>query len=143
MSSQFTQRFGYILKRAQHALRTRMDDELRAYELTAPQYAVLLTVDLEPGISNAALAKSAFITPQSMQGIIATLEKRELLERAPDPNHGRILMTHLTANGQETLSEANKAVMRVEKLMMGSVTKSDEKRVSKTLLTCIENLTLI
>lgn len=118
-----------------------MDDELRAHELTTSQYAVLSAVALEPGISNAALAKSSFITPQSMQGIVATLEKRAFLERAPDPNHGRILMTHLTANGRKALREATSVVMRVEESMMASVSKIDEKRVIKTLKTCIENIT--
>lgn len=142
MSTVVKQRFGYILKQAQHALRTRMDDELRAHELTTSQYAVLAAVSVDPGISNAALAKSAFVTAQTMQGIVATLEKRTLLGRAPDPNHGRILMTHLTENGRETLAEANGAVMKVEALMLRSITKYDQKRVIETLQTCIDNLAL-
>ena len=43
--------FGYLLKRAQHAFRTRIDDALRPLGLTAPQYAVLSAVDPITGAS--------------------------------------------------------------------------------------------
>ena len=40
MPDSVARRVGYALKRAQHALRTRMDEALRPLGLTAPQYAV-------------------------------------------------------------------------------------------------------
>jgi DNA-binding MarR family transcriptional regulator len=90
-------RFGYILKRAQQSLRTRMDRELKAHELTTPQYAVLVITATSPGISNADLARAAFVTPQTMQGIVSILEKRGLLERVP--GHGRRLIAQVTTTG--------------------------------------------
>ena len=64
-------RLGYMLKRAQHALRMSMDELLEPIGVTVPQYNVLSAVELQPGISNAALARGAFVTAQSMQGIVA------------------------------------------------------------------------
>jgi DNA-binding MarR family transcriptional regulator len=43
-----------------------MDKALRSLELTTPQYAVLAQLELKPGISNAALARSAFIMVSSL-----------------------------------------------------------------------------
>lgn len=56
-----------------------MDEALRSLGLTAPQYAVLSAVELEAGISNARLARAAFVTPQTVQGILANLERQGLL----------------------------------------------------------------
>ena len=61
-------RLGYVLKIAQHALRLMMDKQLESVGLTTPQYNVLAAVQSEPGISNATLARAAFVTAQSMVG---------------------------------------------------------------------------
>ena len=50
---------GFALKLAQQALRTRLDAGLRVIGLTTPQYAVLTFLKVEPGASNAALARRA------------------------------------------------------------------------------------
>jgi DNA-binding MarR family transcriptional regulator len=134
------QRFGYILKRAQQALRARMDSELRLHKLTTPQYAVLTVVAATPDISNADLAKATFVTPQTMQGIIATLEKRGLLERSPDPQHGRRLMTQLTTSGEKAMRAADATIKRVEAIMVNSITVQDIEHATNTLFACIENL---
>lgn len=133
--------FGYILKRAQQTLRTRMDLQLRAHELTLPQFAVLSAVAVSPGISNADLAKEAFVTPQTMQGIISTLEKRGLLKRSQDPDHGRRLMAQLTENGRNAIKTVEAEILKVEALMIGSISSSEVKQATETLLKCIENLT--
>ncbi|WP_373356321.1 MarR family winged helix-turn-helix transcriptional regulator [Pseudoroseicyclus sp. CXY001] len=105
---------GYALKRAQHALRLHMDRELRPLGLSAPQYAVLTHVEAEPGVSNAGLARRAFVTPQTMQAMLAKLEAAGLLARAPDPEHGRIQRTELTEAGRAILAKAHDAALRSE-----------------------------
>jgi DNA-binding MarR family transcriptional regulator len=132
--------FGYILKRTQQALRTRMDKELRAHNITVSQYAVLSAVAATPDTSNADLAKAAFVTPQTMQGIIATMEKRGLLERFPDPKHGRRLMTQLTINGDKVRTEVDMTVKKVQAMMLGSISQDKIEQATTTLLTCIKNL---
>ena len=98
---------GYKLKKTQHALRLHMDEALRSIDLTTPQYAVLAQLELNPGASNAALARSAFITAQTMHGIVSNLEKRGLIQRKNDASHGRILCTELTRYGSEVVAQAH------------------------------------
>ncbi len=133
-------RFGYIVKRAQQTLRNRMDQVLKTHDLTTPQYAVMSAVNESPGLSNADLAKAAFVTPQTMQGIIATLEKRELLERSPDPKHGRRLIAQLTETGQIKLDAADAAVIEIEGSMLTSISASDIEQATATLLSYIRNV---
>jgi hypothetical protein len=61
---------GYNLKITQHRLRQRLDAELAQFGITAPQNAVLLEIAGNPRVSNADLARAAFVTPQTMQGIL-------------------------------------------------------------------------
>ena len=85
MPEAVAKRLGYALKNAQHALRISMDQVLRPLMLTTPQYAVLCAVEAEPGMSNARLARAAFVAAQAMQGVLTNLEHGGLLARDPDP----------------------------------------------------------
>jgi DNA-binding MarR family transcriptional regulator len=46
-----------------------------------------------------ALARQEQISPQSVGATLATLERRGLVERSPDPNDGRRISLSLTAAG--------------------------------------------
>lgn len=133
-------RLGYALKRAQSALRHRMDQALRPLDLTAPQYAVLAALELEPGTSNAALARAAFVTPQTMVRIVASLERQGLVVREADPSHGRIRRALLTARGREVVAQAHAIVEDVEARMLSSVSPEEASRLAGALETFAENL---
>ena len=75
-------RVGYELKRVQHALRQAMDEALRETGVTTPQYAAMSVLAEEPGLSNARLARRSFVTPQTMNQILARLEASGLVERS-------------------------------------------------------------
>ncbi len=131
---------GYKLKQTQHALRLHMDEALRDLNLTTPQYAVLAQLELRPGISSADLARSSFITAQTMHGIVSNLEKRNLVERKKDPNHGRILTICLTSEGLKILRQAHKIISEVEDIMASTISESKMLLFEQTLIECFNNL---
>jgi len=131
---------GYKLKKTQHALRLHMDEALRSLDLTTPQYAVLAQLELKPGISNAALARSAFITAQTMHGIVSNLEKRGLVHRKSDASHGRILCTELTDQGCKIVEQAHDMIRTVESRTLSSVSQKHKALLEKLLLECFNNL---
>ena len=95
-------------------LKLGLDNEALAREAFALRYFegcgavhVLAQLELKPGASNAALARSAFITAQTMHGIVANLEKRSLIQRKSDVSHGRILCTELTDQGHKIVTKAH------------------------------------
>ena len=133
-------RLGYMLKRAQHALRMSMDELLEPIGLTVPQYNVLSAVQLQPGISNAALARGAFVTAQSMQGIVANLERLGLLRRKPHPTHGRIRQSELTEKGDVVLAKAHKLLIGVEEAMTSGFKKEEIEALRSLLHRCAENM---
>jgi len=131
---------GYKLKKTQHALRLHMDEALRTLDLTTPQYAVLAQLELKPGASNAALARSAFITAQTMHGIVSNLEKRGLIQRKSDASHGRILCTELTDQGHKVVAQAHDMIRAVESRMLSTVSREHKVLLEKLLLECFNNL---
>ena len=133
-------RLGYMLKRAQHALRLSMDQLLEPIGITVPQYNVLSAVQLQPGISSAALARGAFVTAQSMQGIVANLERIGLLRRKPHPAHGRIQQTKLTDKGSVVLAKAHKLLIGIDDEMTAGFKKEEIEALRSLLHRCAENM---
>ncbi|MEN7538194.1 MarR family winged helix-turn-helix transcriptional regulator [Aurantiacibacter flavus] len=131
---------GFALKMAQQALRTHMDTALQRIGLTTPQYAVLTYLKVEPGASNAALARRAFVTPQTMQGIVVGLERAGFIKRTPHPEHRRVQTTELTAQGVKALEEASAIVAGVEALLRDAAAPLDPETVAATLLRFAETL---
>ena len=131
---------GYKLKQTQHMLRIHMDDALRSLDLTTPQYSVLAQLELQPGISSAALARASFITAQTMHGIVSNLEKANLVKRKHDPQHGRILCAELTGRGAKVVQQAHKIIDKVEASMISTMTEDDKALLEKLLAECFNNL---
>src|ERR1700684_2209831 len=133
-------RLGYVLKRAQHALRTSMDDRLSHLGVTTAQFNVLSAVQQRPGISNASLARGAFVTAQRMLGIVANLEKMGLLQRTPRQTHGVIMQSELTQKGTEVLASAREAIDDVEKSMTVGFTAEEIVTLRSMLQRCAQNM---
>ena len=127
---------GYNLKITQHRLRQRLDAELAQLGITAPQNAVLLAVAGNPQISNAELARAAFVTPQTMQAILVNLERGGLITRSPHPTHGRVIMTELTAAGQKAVADGAKAADAVEQQMLSTLSAEEIELLRELLKRC-------
>jgi DNA-binding MarR family transcriptional regulator len=111
----------YIIGRLDRAIRNRLLEILTPLELSIPQFTTLSVLKRRPGLSNAQLARRALILPQSMIQVIAALERRQLVERAPDPAHNRILQTRLTADGLALVQRAEAATRELESGLIEAV----------------------
>lgn len=111
----------YAVKIAQHAQRGYMDRELLRVGLTAPQFSALSFVYTSPGSSNADIARLSFVTAQTMQAILAGLERAGLIVRTPHPTHGRILIASLTTAGHQALDAGRKVMMDAEAIAVASI----------------------
>ncbi|WP_030914039.1 MarR family winged helix-turn-helix transcriptional regulator [Streptosporangium amethystogenes] len=116
-----TEHVGYRLKRTAAALRGAMDKALREHGLTVPQYACLELLDQQPGLSNAELARGAFVTRQSMNVVLRGLQDAGLIFRPASADHGRALPAHLTAEGRSRLDAARSVVYAIERHMVDTV----------------------
>jgi len=131
---------GYVLKQAAVALRNAMDAALRPLHLTVPQYACLELLGQRPGLSNAELARGAFVTRQSMNVVLRGLEERGLVTRPETAPRGRELPTALTERGREHLTVASAAVRKVDNRMCAGLTDLQERELLNSLTACVRNL---
>lgn len=131
---------GYSLKITQHLLRQRLDAELAGLGISAPQNAALLAVAANPRISNADLARSAFVTPQTMQGILVNLVRAGLIVRSRHPVHGRIIVTELTESGQKAVRIGRTAAETVERQMLSDLTREEARLLGALLRRCAKAL---
>lgn len=132
---------GYMLKRAQQALRRAMDVALREIDLTTPQYALLDALSLEPsGLSNAELARRCFVTAQAMHGVVVMLEKRELIDRQAEAPVGRVRTACLTSDGQRLHARASRAVVAIEEHAFSSLSKTERSQLLSVLHDVTERL---
>lgn len=133
-------RVGYQMKRAQHALRLEMDGALRPLGITTPWYAALSALEEEPGVSGAALARRCFVTPQTMNVILAKLEDGGLVERRPHPEHGRVLRTYLTERGEGRVARAHEIVEAIEERMLAGLGERERLTLAEALRGCADSL---
>jgi DNA-binding MarR family transcriptional regulator len=131
---------GYLLKRAQAALNAAMVGALREHGATLAQYAVLTALDEEPGLSNAGLARRAFVTPQTMNQVLRELEQKGWVARHPDPAHARILQAGLTPAGHAALLACHGAANVIEEKMLAPLAPGDIQQFTATLRACIQAL---
>lgn len=136
MASSFKERTGYLLSRVRAALRGKLDAALAPKGLTAPQYTALTTLEEDPGLSNADMARLCLVTPQTMLRIIENLEKAGLVGRTPHPTHGRVLQCELTTRGRKVVVECHELVLALEDQMVSNLNKAERRQLHDLLLRC-------
>lgn len=132
---------GYQLKEASSALRAAMEAALRPLGMTITHYSCLELLSQRPGMSNSDLARGAFVTRQSMNVLLQSLERDGFVTRPADAPVGRALPTSLTPAGRSSLARATVAVRAVERRMLIGLTDQDQVATRRILSTIIESLT--
>ncbi|OAH48773.1 MarR family winged helix-turn-helix transcriptional regulator [Microbacterium oleivorans] len=125
---------GYLLKEASSALRIAMEDVLRPLGMTVTSYSCLELLAQRPGLSNSALARGAFVTRQSMNVLLQSLEREGWVTRATTASEGRALPVTLTDAGRRQRAQASAAVKTVEDRMLAELS-APERRQAFELLT--------
>lgn len=127
------QSVGYALKRAQHALHSTMDGELRDYGLSVSQYACLEILASRPRISNADLARDAFVSRQAMHQLLTGLRAAGLVSAVGE---GRSQRYALTAEGRTRLRMASSTVAAIEQRMIATLSRAEREQLHRQLSIC-------
>ncbi|MCU1481699.1 MAG: MarR family transcriptional regulator [Subtercola sp.] len=131
---------GYLLKQASSTLHASMDAVLRPLGMTITEYSCLELLAQRPGMSNSALARGAFVSRQSMNVLLRSMERSGFISRAQQPQAGRILPTELTPAGEQRLRAASSAVRAVEQQMISGFDAQRQAELGILLKACIEAL---
>ena len=131
---------GYLLKQAQSALRAAMEEVLRPLGMSVTHYACLELLSQRPGLSNSELARGAFVTRQSMNVLLQSLEREGYVTRPAEAPIGKILPTRLTPRGRRSLAKATVAVRSVEIRLQAGMTETEQAVAFRILPRMIQSL---
>jgi DNA-binding MarR family transcriptional regulator len=135
-----SERLGSHLKRAEQALNATKTAVLKPAGLTVAQYAALLHLSDNPGISAAVLARLCGVTPPTMNTVLKNLQDRDLITRSPHEWHRNVLETRLTDEGRAVLAEADTAAVRVERALAAEFTDAERDALAGLLARCVRIL---
>ena len=133
-------RLSYVIARLDRAVRHGIEKALEPASLTVPQFTALSVLARRAGLSNAQLARRAYITPQSMNEVVLQLEGKGLLRREPDPAHRRILRAKVTRKGRSVLERCEAAVAEMEERMLAALDDEGRERLIHDLAACVHAL---
>jgi DNA-binding MarR family transcriptional regulator len=131
----------YALTRLARQISRSLAD-VQIEDLTGPQLVALLTLEHEPGLSNAQLARRCFVSAQAMSEVVLDLERRRLLTREPDPLNQRIRRAHVTPAGRKLIRATEKRILALENQLLDGFSSRDEQRFRRSVAQAARNLGL-
>ncbi len=108
----------YSIQQLDMAVKASYDEMLAPFEVSTPQYAALVALDQETGLTSAALARRSFVSAQAMSEVVLALERQGLIVRSPDPHHARRLLISLTPDGRVLLARVRSHAERIERTIV-------------------------
>ncbi|WP_223694980.1 MarR family winged helix-turn-helix transcriptional regulator [Leifsonia poae] len=131
---------GYLLKEASSALRGAMEEVLRPLGMSVTHYSCLELLAQRPGLSNSELARGAFVTRQTMNVLLQTLERDGFVTRPAEAPIGKALPARLTPRGRRSLEKTTVAVRSVEIRMLAGMAESEQASAFRALTSMIRSL---
>lgn len=100
--------------------------ELKNAGLTPRQFAVLLTVSKNEGLSQTGLVNRTGIDRSTLADIIKRMLNKGLISRKRTKDDARAYSVKLTAKGKDLLAECIPAASNADKRILGTLPKKDQ-----------------
>ncbi|MDW3683030.1 MarR family winged helix-turn-helix transcriptional regulator [Cupriavidus sp. CuC1] len=117
-----------------------MSEALAPHGLTLPLFTAMSVLHARGSLSNAQLAERSFMSPQSANEIVKTMQAKGWLIREPDPMHGRIVKLSLTDSARALLASCDETVKRLEGEMLDGIAAEHVALLQQLLTQCARNL---
>jgi len=124
---------GYNTRRASLEIIELFMQRMAVYDLKVVDFSVLSLVAHNPGITSRQLCTTLNVLPPNLVGLIASLEKRGLIERRPHPSDGRAMGVHLTPAGAELTARAEETAAQLEVDATSRLTAAERRTLIRLL----------
>ena len=98
----------FLIHDVARLLRVDADKRARLHGMTRAQWAILIWLGRQPGLSQKELAELLEVEPITVARLIDRLETRGMVERRPDPRDRRIWRLHLCPPAHSVLREIDR-----------------------------------
>ena len=117
------------LLRIQHKVHRLETAHLAEYNLTLPQFDVLVQLHREEGITQQSLADRLLVTKGNVCGLMDRMVEQGLVLRRADPNDRRAHMIHLTPKGKKLIAQVLPAQSRLVSAQIGKLSAEKQKQL--------------
>ena len=100
MASTLDESLGWMLNNAARLVQRRFSTKLQPFNVTPPQWGVLVALWEQDGLPLSELAKRSFFDGPTMTGIVDRLEHAGLVTRRRDSHDRRVISVYLTDAGR-------------------------------------------
>lgn len=121
----------YHLRKCELILRQKMDKALSSLNLTVPKYSVLAILEEQERMTNAELARAAFVTPQTMNRLLHSMEEEGLVRSQSDKKNELKIFYILTKKAHKVVCDAHSEVNKLEKKMIEHFKNDDQHSYKK------------
>jgi MarR family transcriptional regulator, transcriptional regulator for hemolysin len=124
----------FLLHDVARLLRIDADKRARQHGMTRAQWAILIWLERQPGISQKELAELLEVEPITVARLIDRLEGRGMVERRPDPRDRRIWRLHLTPLAHPTLREIDEQRAEIRSMLTEGLDPATLRTTTDALL---------
>ena len=128
------------LMAAARQIRVAYDQAFEPIGLSLPQASLLAFVDEFGARTQTQLAARLDLGRAATGTMIDQLEKRNLVERQPDPDDRRVWLVAITANGKELVSQVLEIDLVVREQLRSGISRSDRQKLTEVLVRLQENV---
>ena len=131
----------FLMHDVARLLRVDADKRARAHGMTRAQWAILIWLERQPGISQKELAELLEVEPITVARLVDRLEGRGMVERRPDPRDRRIWRLHLSFPAHAVLRDINDQRVDMATLVTNGIREDDQTIMIEALLQMKRTLT--
>ena len=124
---------GHLLRRSQQRAVDLFVEEVGEDGPTPRQFAVLLSVHQNPGVSQTDLVRMTGIDRSTLTEILRRLGRRGLIRRERQPEDRRTNALHITAEGRTAMEGAMEAVERAQHRILAPIPAAERGAAMRVL----------
>ncbi|MEM8712028.1 MAG: MarR family transcriptional regulator [Planctomycetota bacterium] len=130
---------GYWVNRLASAIRTVVDRELKAFDMTRRQVGMIMHIERFGSPSASDLTQTLGVDSTAVTRMIDRLEEKGLVERHPDPDDGRRHLIEVTKEARSLMPKLKRTAGRVEATFVEGVSPEDLETFQRVLLRMLDN----
>ncbi len=125
----------YVIHRTARLLRLNLLHffQKNGYDITPEQWFMLYRLSEQDGRAQHELVDRAIDDRPNITRLLDSLQKRDLIERRPDPEDRRRFLIVLTSKARSFLDEAMPKVIEERDRLFGNISDADKKALKRTL----------
>ncbi len=132
MRESFSRLPGHLIRRA-HQVSTGYFVAECGDELTAVQYAALVTIGAHPGIDATRLSAIIYFDRSTIGDVLDRMEGKGWILRESTPNDRRVKLLELSPAGRAVLQQVEPGIRRVQERLLAGLTAAEAKTLIRLL----------